>query len=192
MMKQWWWLIVALISSAVAPGCCCELGPDRLTQVEIEHERGPRHLVAFDGRVNELSVNAYFRASRVGDPEAGRLTTIPLLELYDTKGLQIALQRFAAIQEDGCPGTAAEIYEPYENQLIVGDSYTLVHRGSASPGDIHDSIEEGFIDGDVTEFEGEPALVATIYAAEPFQPAGSAGAGGALGTAGGGGAAGGG
>jgi len=97
------WLGAGLLASVLAPGCCCDMGPDRLVGVEVTDERGGfREEIAFDDSVNDFPLNAFLQAYRVGSPGPGKLTTIPMFELYDADGRELSLARFTAVNDGGC------------------------------------------------------------------------------------------
>jgi len=180
--------LALLFATLLASGCCGGGGSDRLTHVDIDDERGGlRQKLRFGDRINDFPLNAFFVAYRLGGPGPGKLTTIPMLELYDDSGQRLSLARFTANNDGGC--AVAEIYEPDEQELVLGKIYTLVHRAKASPGDIDDSGErEGSLEGLVTSFDGERALTTSIRPVEATSyPTGRGGAGGTGGNRGGGG-----
>ena len=167
------WLMVAV----VGVGGCCSSGPPRLASVSIEGDQAASARVEFDGSVAEFPTDGFFRVTRIGAPDAGRLTTTPMLEMFDADGNSIALERFTASNEDGNCGNN-ELYEPPDSALTVGASYDLVHAASASPGELeHSGGNVGSLEQHITTFRGERALVARIVAAAPTA-SGGGGAGG--------------
>jgi hypothetical protein len=167
-----------LLSCAVAPGCCCEPGPDRLVRIEITSDNGEPADVPLDQSLVPFPTDAFFTVFRYGSPGRGKLRTIPMLELYeDDETTRIPLERFLFNNDGGC--AIAEIYEPSPDDLTIGDTYFLVHRESAAPGDLEDTGDDEGRDGQyITNFGGERALVALVIASEPTMAQGSGGSGG--------------
>lgn len=184
-------LFAAVMAAATMSGCCCDSGVPRLVLVDVVTDDGTLSApVAFDGTDNELPIDGFFQAYRHGPPGPNRIRTTPLLELYDDNGARIPFERFLGQNDGGC--ARAEIYEAAEPQLSAGARYQLVHRASASPGDLEDSgPAEGDYASFIRTFEGEPALVAEIVVVEStLPPTGSSGAGGGMTDTGGSGGAG--
>jgi hypothetical protein len=179
-----------LLLLATLSGCCCDAGPDRLVRVEITDTHSQREHLRWNAPAIPFPTNAYFTVYFYGKPGADKLRTVPMLELYASDGVtRIALERFLGNNDGGCAD--AELYEPAAQDLVIGDTYVLVHKQSAAPGDFEDTGEfEGDERHNVTTFGGEPALVARIIAAPPTQ--GGDGGGGIGGDGGSGGSGGGG
>jgi uncharacterized membrane protein YgcG len=181
-----------LLLLATLSGCCCDAGPDRLVRVEITDTQGQREHLRWNAPAIPFPTNAYFTVYFYSKPGADKLRTVPMLELYESDGVtRIALQRFLGNNDGGCAD--AEIYEPRAEDLVIGDTYVLVHKQSAAPGDFEDTGDfEGDERHNVTTFGGEPALVARIIAATQTQGSGGGGGGGGIGGGFGGGGGGGG
>jgi len=156
-----------LVASLVLTGCCIEQGPPRLTGVRIESDFVADAQLSFSGEEQTMTPDGYFAVRRIGSPEQGRLRTVPMLVMVaETDATVISLERFTDDVVDSCG--AHEIYDPVDEQLLLGERYLVVHRVSAAPGALDDSGSlKGALAGEITSFDGEPALVAIVRIAAP-------------------------
>ncbi len=157
-----------LVAAFVLAGCCIESGPPRLSDVRIESDFAIHgEPLSFSGEEQSMTPDAFFAVSRVGSPEPGRLRTIPMLEMVaESDGAVVTLDRFTDSVPQSCG--AHEIYDPVDEQLVIGERYLVVHRATASPGALEDSgAIKGALSGEITSFDGEPALVAVVRITGP-------------------------